>query len=70
MKTIEMTHEQIDAIVVSELQEAYRLNLIQEYDEGGYPIGRDEELLDALERVLCYFMPVSAVMQFFEDNPR
>ena len=55
-KTIELTWEQIDAIVVAELQEAYRLNVTPTRDEAGLDIDPDGELAKALEVVLQYFM--------------
>ena len=55
-KTINLTWEQIDAIVVAELQDAYRLNVTPTRDEAGINIDPDGELAKALEVVLQYFM--------------
>lgn len=54
--TFEMTWDQVDAIVISELQEAYRLNVLPNYDEGGHDMGPDHELVSSIETVLQYFM--------------
>ena len=56
-KTIEMTWEQIDAIVINELKDAHERNLYLDRDEGGNLIDPDWALLEALEKVLGYFMP-------------
>jgi hypothetical protein len=45
-----LTYEQIDLIVVNELKEAYKINAECTY--------QDSELLDAIELLLGYFMPV------------
>jgi hypothetical protein len=56
---IEMTFDQIDAIVIDELKEAYELNLQIDRDEGGQALEPDWELLASIEKVLSYFMPVA-----------
>ena len=38
-KTIELVYEQIEAILIEELQEAYRMNMHSERDEGGFDLG-------------------------------
>lgn len=55
-KTIELEWEQVDAIVIDELQEAYRMNHKPDKDESGYDIDPDGELANALKVVLQYFM--------------
>jgi len=45
-----LTYEQIDLIVVTELKDAYKINAECTY--------QDRELLDAIELLLGYFMPV------------
>lgn len=55
-KTFEMTLEQVDALVVGELQDAYERNLKLDTNEGGDYLEPDWELLDSLEKVLAYFM--------------
>lgn len=47
-KYIALEYEQIDSIVVSELQEAYEMNLDPELN--------NRKLLDAIETVLDYYM--------------
>lgn len=47
-KYIALEYEQIDSIVVSELQEAYEMNLDPELN--------NQKLLDAIETVLDYYM--------------
>jgi ABC-type amino acid transport substrate-binding protein len=44
-KNIELTYDQIDAILIDELQYAVELN-----------VGQNEELVKALARVLRYYM--------------
>jgi hypothetical protein len=58
-KSFEMTWDQIDAIVVGELKDSYERSLTLEKDESGQYIDPDWELLDALEKVLAHFMPMS-----------
>lgn len=47
-KYIALEYEQIDSIVVSELQEAYEMNLDPELN--------NQKLLNAIETVLDYYM--------------
>ena len=54
-KTIELVYEQIEAIVIEELQEAYKMNMRSERDEGGFDLGLDGDLLKSLDTVLEYF---------------
>ena len=63
----EMTWDQVDAIVIEELQEAYRMNSLINYDEGGVDIGPDEQLRESLKLVLQYFMP-SAEYEAWEKH--
>ena len=63
----EMTWDQVDAIVIEELQEAYRMNSLVNCDEGGVDIGPDEQLLESLKLVLQYFMP-SAEYEAWEKH--
>ena len=65
--SFEMTWDQVDAIVIEELQEAYRMNSLVNYDEGGVDLGPDEQLLEALKLVLQYFMP-SAEYEVWEKH--
>ena len=58
-KTIELVYEQIEAIVIEELQEAYKMNMRSERDEGGLDLGLDGDLLKSLDTVLEYFMAPS-----------
>jgi hypothetical protein len=63
----EMTWDQVDAIVIEELQEAYRMNSLINYDEGGVDIGPDEQLLQSIKVVLQYSMP-SAEYEAWEKH--
>lgn len=54
--TFEMTDDQVESIVIDELMLAYDLNAKGDCDEGGHPIPADTELLDAIDKVLKYFM--------------
>lgn len=56
-RSVELTWDQIDSIVVEELQAAYRHNMTPDTDEGGLELEVDENLLTALSTVLEYFMP-------------
>lgn len=56
-RSVELTWDQIDSIVVEELQAAYRHNMTPDTDEGGQELEVDENLLTALSTVLEYFMP-------------
>lgn len=56
IKTVEMTLDQIDAIIIEELKEAHELNLRLNTDEGGQYIEPDHELLSSIEKVLEYYM--------------
>jgi hypothetical protein len=58
-KTIELIYDQIDAIVIEELQEAYKMNMVSERDEGGLDLGIDGDLLQSLDTVLEYYMAPS-----------
>jgi hypothetical protein len=72
-KRIELDYETIDRIVSNELMGAYERNLIEDTDEGGFPIERDEKLLAALEICMEYFMPASEYKKFMEkinDKPQ
>ena len=55
-KYFKLDYETIDRIVCDELIDAYERNLIEDTDEGGFPMERDEKLLAALETCMEYFM--------------
>lgn len=55
-KTFEMTWEQVDALIVEELQDAYETCLNVDKDEGGFYLDPDWKLLEAIERVLEYYL--------------
>lgn len=63
-KYFELDYETIDRIVSDELMGAYERNLIEDTDEGGLPMERDEKLLAALEICMEYFMPPSEYKKF------
>ncbi len=63
-KYFELDYVTIDRIVADELMDAYERNLIEDTDEGGFPIERDEKLLAALEICMEYFMPASEYINF------
>ena len=65
--SFEMTWDQVDAIVIEELQEAYRMNSLVNCDEGGVDLGPDEQLLQSIKVVLQYFMP-SAEYEAWEKH--
>lgn len=58
-KTFQMTWDQVDAVVIEELKDAHERNLTLDRDEGGVYLDPDWELLNAIEKVLEYFMPHS-----------
>ena len=66
-KTIELVYEQIEAILIEELQEAYRMNMHSERDEGGFDLGLDGDLLKSLDTVLEYFMSPSEYRKWKES---
>jgi hypothetical protein len=63
-KYFELDYETIDRIVSDELMDAYARNLIEDTDEGGFSIERDEKLLAALETCMEYFMIPSEYKKF------
>ena len=63
-KYFKLDYETIDRIVCDELMDAYERNLIEDTDEGGFPMERDEKLLAALETCMEYFMPASEFNEF------
>jgi predicted RNase H-like nuclease len=60
-KTIELVTEQIDSIVKEDLLEAYRHNVEDPYSD---------EILDALEIVLQYYMKPSEYFEWFPNRGR
>ena len=58
-KTIELVYDQIEAIIIEDLQEAYEMNMHSERDEGGFDLGLDGNLLQSLDTVLQYYMAPS-----------
>jgi hypothetical protein len=52
----ELSMDQIDEVVVSELQFALEAAIVAEKDEGGYYLDIDMELVNALTVTLKYFM--------------
>jgi Tfp pilus assembly PilM family ATPase len=61
MRTIELNYEQVDSIVKEELLEAYKENLKETYSD---------EILDALEIVLQYYMSPSEYFEWFPNRGR
>jgi hypothetical protein len=58
--TFEMEWDQVDAIVISELKDAYERNRYPEKIECSDDyIEPDDKLLSSIETVLEYFMPAS-----------
>ena len=64
---VELTWDQVDQVVVSELQSAIDGVLTINRDEGGVIIEPDLELLDALQISLAYFMR-AADYQVYASN--
>lgn len=67
MKTIELTYDQIDAIVVGELKEAYRLLVADDYDEGGCLMEKDWGLIHAIEQILAFYLPAKEYFEWKES---
>lgn len=67
MKTIELTYDQIDAIVVGELKEAYRLLVADDYDEGGCLMEKDWGLIHAIEQILAFSLPAKEYFEWKES---
>lgn len=68
MKTIELTDDCVDAIVIAELKDAFERNLIEDMNECGDPLGHDDQLLMALKVVLKYFMHPSEIDDYFAQH--
>ena len=68
MKTIELTDEFVEHIVITELQDMYERNLVEDRDEGGFPLGHNEELLKAIEVVLQYVMPFREAKEYIDSK--
>ena len=66
-KTIELLQEQIEAIIVEDLKEAYEMNMHSERDEGGFILGLDGDLLQSLDTVLQYYMAPSEYRKWKES---
>lgn len=60
MIKVALTDSQVELIVVQDLMLAYALNLKDDYDEGGALMDKDIVLLDALSKVLQYYLPASS----------
>lgn len=58
MPAIELTYDQIDAIVVASLQESYVLESKPNRDEGGNLMDVDTGLQDSIKMLLQYYMPM------------
>jgi hypothetical protein len=59
--TIEVSRQDLDQIMVKDLQDAFRYNLDSE---------DKEELLDAIEVVLSYYMSPSEYKEWFKTRGR
>ncbi len=59
--TIEVSRQDLDQIMVKDLQDAFRYNLDSE---------DKEELLDAIEVVLSYYMSSSEYKEWFKTRGR
>ena len=57
VKQFTLSWDQVDEIVIQELKDALEMNLCSNKDEGGYEIPSDEETVEAIKKVLEYFMP-------------
>jgi len=68
MRTIELTDEFIEHIVITELKSTYEMNLNMYDDEGGTPMDPDDNILDAVETLLKYFMPYTEAMKYIEGK--
>lgn len=54
-----MSDTELDELTIVNLQNAVRMNLCVDHDEGGVPLDPDFKLLDALLVSLQFFMPPS-----------
>jgi hypothetical protein len=61
---VKLTMDQIDSIVVSELQFALEVAIVPNRDEGGYDLGIDEDLVEALTVTLKYFMDANSYQNY------
>ena len=53
--------------MIEELQEAYKMNMRSERDEGGFDLGLDGDLLQSLDTVLQYYMALSEYRKWKES---
>jgi hypothetical protein len=67
-RTIELTDEFIEHIVIEELKWTYEMNLVPDTDEGGAPIDPDGDLLGSIETLLKYFMPYREAIEYIEGK--
>ena len=66
--SIELSWEQIDGIVNSELQHIYDLESKTGYDGHGVNVEPNQRLLDAIETVLDYCMAPSAFDEWKQNR--
>ena len=69
MKTIEMTHEQIDVIVLNELQSALQSNILDYIQKVRVCETRKEhrKLIKSLHRAVAYFMPHDEFVEYMRE---
>ena len=68
-KTIEMTYEQVDSIVLAELKDALERNIADYHDEVSVCDRRKEHrnLIKALHRSVAYFMAHDEFVEYMSD---
>lgn len=67
MKTIELSYETVDQIVVDELKDSLERCTILDRDEGGSYTEPDHDLIKSLKRVLGFFMVPSEYQEYMRD---
>jgi len=64
---VTLSSEDEDMVVREALEQAISLNLIPNNDEGGFPIGLDMELIDAMCKTLEYFSSPAQYSDFMNS---
>lgn len=64
-----LTDESRDQLIIDLLKSSYLKNNYPRYDEGGESIDGHVELLDAILKVLEWYMPHAEYVEFVAKNP-
>jgi len=64
---ITLTEQQIDTTVVDDLKQSLDMQFNLDTDEGGEYLEPDYELIDALKKVLQYYIPHHEIQKFIHE---